>query len=334
MIGPSVTRRDFCRLAVTSLASIAAPVSFAAAQPSAPGAPGTVTLDQLNRMDRAGFVAAMGGVFDRAPWVAETAWNRRPFATVTALHQAMFEGLRDSPRDKLVAFFGKHVDPLVTGKAAATAAVSDESRREHALSGLDRWSEADTKRYEALNKAYETKFGYGFVIAVLRYTREATLAQIERRLRNDASAEYARTLQEVSDISRLRVAAKVSGPGMPKVTGSLDTHVLDATAGRPAAGMALELFELAGDDAFRIARSTTNADGRNATPLVAGRPVPIGRYELRFGVGDYFRPRATGLADPPFLDVVPLRFSVADPESHYHVPLLCTPWSYSTYKGS
>jgi 2-oxo-4-hydroxy-4-carboxy-5-ureidoimidazoline decarboxylase len=329
-----VTRRGFCRVALAGAASIVVPVRFAAAQQNPAGSAAAVTLDDLNRMDRAGFVAVMGGTFDRAPWVADSVYDKRPFATVTALHQAMFDVLRDAPRDRQAVFFGKHVDALVTGKAAAAAVVSDESRREHSLIGLDRWSDADSARYQALNQAYEARFGYAFIIAVLRYTREATLAQIERRIRNDPSAEFAKTLREVFDISRLRVAARVTGPGMPRVSGSLDTHVLDATSGGPAAGMTIELFELAGDEAVRIAQSTTNAGGRNATPLIAGRPVPIGRYELRFGVGDYFSTRARGLADPPFLDVVPLRFAVADPESHYHVPLLCTPWSYSTYKGS
>jgi 2-oxo-4-hydroxy-4-carboxy-5-ureidoimidazoline decarboxylase len=334
MVRHTVTRRGFCRLALAGAASMVTPLRFAAAQPSPTGSPGTVSLDDLNRMDRAGFVAAMGGIFDRAPWVADTVYDKRPYATVAALHQAMFDVLRDAPRDKQAAFFGRHVDPLVMGKAAATAVVSEASRREHALSGLDAWSEADSARYQKLDKAYEAKFGYAFIIAVLRYTREATLAQVERRLRNDPSTEFSKTLQEVFDISRLRVAATVTGPGLPRVTGVLSTHVLDTTSGGPAAGMAVELFELAGDQAYTIAKSMTDAAGRNATPLIAGRPVPIGRYELRFGVGDYFRARARGLADPPFLDVVPVRFSIADPESHYHLPLICTPWSYSVYRGS
>jgi 2-oxo-4-hydroxy-4-carboxy-5-ureidoimidazoline decarboxylase len=334
MVRRTVTRRGFCRVAVAGAALIVTPMRFAAAQQSPAAGTATVTLDDLNRMDRTGFVSVMSPTFEAAPWIAEAVYDQRPFATVTALHQAMFAVLRGAPRDEQATFFGKHVDPLVTGKAAATAAVSDESRREHSLIGLGNWSEADSARYQRLNKAYEAKFGYGFVIAVLRYTKEATLAQIERRMKNDPSTEFTKTLQEVFDISRLRVAAKVTGPGMPKVSGWLDTHVLDATAGVPAAGMTIELFELAGDEVVRIARATTNADGRNGTPLIAGRPVPIGRYEMRFGVGDYFSTRARSLADPPYLDVVPVRFSVADPESRYHVALLCTPWSYSTYKGS
>ena len=110
--------------------------------------------------------------------------------------------------------------------------------------------------------------------------------------------------------------------------------MLDTHAGRPAAGVAVELYEFAGENAHRIQTAITNADGRTDQPLIGGRPLPIGRYELRFAVGNHFRSRGIDSGDPPFLDIVPLRFSIAEPEGHYHVPLLCTPWSYSTYRGS
>ena len=93
-------------------------------------------------------------------------------------------------------------------------------------------------------------------------------------------------------------------------------------------------YELAGERYYQLTTAVTNADGRTDQPLIGGRPLPIGRYELRFSVGDHFRSRGIEAGDPPFLDVVPLRFSIAEPEGHYHVPLLCSPWSYSTYRGS
>jgi 2-oxo-4-hydroxy-4-carboxy-5-ureidoimidazoline decarboxylase len=83
-----------------------------------------------------------------------------------------------------------------------------------------------------------------------------------------------------------------------------------------------------------IMRAVTNDDGRTEAPLIAGRPIPIGSYELRFAIGDYYARVKAVRADPPFLDIVPIRFAVAEPEGHYHVPLLCTPWSYTTYRGS
>jgi 2-oxo-4-hydroxy-4-carboxy-5-ureidoimidazoline decarboxylase len=169
---------------------------------------------------------------------------------------------------------------------------------------------------------------------VRRHTRDSILSQYDRRLPNDAEAELATALQEVFYITRLRIAAKVAGEGMPQAYGRLSTHVLDTHAGRPAAGMAIELYEQVGDRYILIATATTNADGRTDQPLIGGRPLPVGRYELRFSVGDHFRSRGIEAGDPPFLEVVPLRFSIAEPEGHYHVPLLCSPWSYSTYRGS
>ena len=115
----------------------------------------------------------------------------------------------------------------------------------------------------------------------------------------------------------------------------LTTHVLDVTSGRPAAGVRLELYELgSGSDRKRIANVVTNADGRTDKPLMSADQARAGEFELIFHAGDYFRRRRTELADPPFLDIIPIRFGIADPQAHYHVPLLVSPWSYSTYRGS
>jgi 2-oxo-4-hydroxy-4-carboxy-5-ureidoimidazoline decarboxylase len=111
--------------------------------------------------------------------------------------------------------------------------------------------------------------------------------------------------------------------------------VLDTYHGRPAAGVAVTLMEICSlAEPRTIARAVTDANGRTAQPLIAGRPVPMGRYELRFDIGAYFAAQNVALADPAFLDVVPIRFGVADAEANYHVPLVFTPWGYSTYRGS
>lgn len=290
------------------------------------------SLDDLNRATIADFAAAVGDTFELAPWVAEAAAAKRPFATVTALHEAMMGAVRAAPRERQLAFVCGHPD--LAGKAARAGDVTEESRREQASVGLDTLSDEEFTRFHRLNDAYRAKFGFPFIVCVRRHTRDSILAQFERRLRHDAAAEFATALQEISFITRLRLAAKVTGEGMPRVNGRLSTHVLDTHAGRPAVGIAVELYEFAGDRAHCIATATTNADGRTDQPLIGGRPLPIGRYELRFAVGDHFRSRGIERGDPPFLDIVPLRFSIAEPEGHYHVPLLCTPWSYSTYRGS
>jgi 5-hydroxyisourate hydrolase len=114
----------------------------------------------------------------------------------------------------------------------------------------------------------------------------------------------------------------------------LTTHVLDITLGGPAQSMRVELHEFDRGARKLIAAVATNADGRTDQPLIAAGEARVGFFELVFHAGDYFRGSGAKLADPPFLDVVPIRFAVADPTAHYHVPLLVSPWSYSTYRGS
>ncbi|TWB24700.1 5-hydroxyisourate hydrolase [Nitrospirillum amazonense] len=122
--------------------------------------------------------------------------------------------------------------------------------------------------------------------------------------------------------------------------GRLTTHVLDTTAGKPGAGITVVLDRL-GDHGgrTRVAEARTNADGRCDAPLLAGADLTVGRYELTFAVGAYFRARidqggGVALTDPPFLDEVPIRFAISDAGQHYHVPLLISPYAYSTYRGS
>ncbi|SCY73411.1 hydroxyisourate hydrolase [Microvirga guangxiensis] len=116
--------------------------------------------------------------------------------------------------------------------------------------------------------------------------------------------------------------------------GRLSTHVLDNVNGKPAKGVAIELFAVEGENRRSVLRTVTNADGRTDAPLMIGDAFRPGTYELVFEAGAYFRSLGTPTADPPFLDSVPIRFTIAEPDGHYHVPLLVTPWSYSTYRGS
>ena len=116
--------------------------------------------------------------------------------------------------------------------------------------------------------------------------------------------------------------------------GKLTTHVLDTASGKPAAGMKIQLSMLEGSDWKVLKEVRTNADGRTDAPLLEGVDLCKGRYRLMFDVSAYYAAIGMNLADPPFLERVPLRFGVADAEGHYHVPLLCSPWAYSTYRGS
>lgn len=116
--------------------------------------------------------------------------------------------------------------------------------------------------------------------------------------------------------------------------GRLTTHVLDTAHGRPGAGVRVDLSVLEGGGWRLIKTVRTNADGRTDQPLLAGEEMKPGQYELLFHVADYFAQQGAALAQPPFFDRIPVRFGVADANLHYHVPLLCAPWSYTTYRGS
>jgi len=116
--------------------------------------------------------------------------------------------------------------------------------------------------------------------------------------------------------------------------GKLTTHVLDTMNGCPAAGMRVRLYAMAGGNATLLKELTLNHDGRADAPLLEGAALLPGAYRLVFEVAAYFRGRGIALPEPPFLDAVPLDFGLADTAAHYHVPLLASPWAYSTYRGS
>ncbi|MBN9258992.1 MULTISPECIES: hydroxyisourate hydrolase [unclassified Mesorhizobium] len=115
--------------------------------------------------------------------------------------------------------------------------------------------------------------------------------------------------------------------------GRLTTHVLDTATGKPAAGLSISLFRLDGDTRTHVKTVSTNADGRCDAPLLAGPEFRAGEYELVFAAGDYLRRLGVSLPKPAFLDTVPIRFGMAE-AAHYHVPLLVSPYGYSTYRGS
>lgn len=117
--------------------------------------------------------------------------------------------------------------------------------------------------------------------------------------------------------------------------GRLSTHVLDATIGKPASNVAIELHRLVSEGVWDAVKQTsTNTDGRTDEPLLINDAFKPGTYRLSFHIGDYFRKAGRPPVEPAFLDIVPLRFTIAEPDGQYHVPLLVTPWSYSTYRGS
>ena len=283
-----------------------------------------MTLDEVNAASVADLVAKLGAVFEHAPWVTEQAAAARPFATVTALHDAMLAAVTAAPEPVQIAFLRGH--PELGGAAARGGQMAPHSIAEQRALGLDTLDTERAAEIQRLNAAYGARFGFPFILCVTRHTRASILATFLRRAANPPDVEFSTALAEIGLITRLRLSALVDGPGRPATTGILSTHVLDTAAGRPAAGIPVALFEVDGDSAIPRHHAITNADGRTDGPLLGGAPLRIGVYELRFSVGAYF---AGG-----FLDVIPIRFGITEPEAHYHVPLLVSPYAYATYRGS
>lgn len=290
------------------------------------------TLEALNDAPSSAFVAALGGIFEHAPWVAAAAAGRRPFATLADLFAAMRRIVRESDDGHRASLLAGH--PELGGAAARSGNMTPDSVAEQAGAGLDRMSAEREAEFDRLNARYRERFGMPFIICVRRHGRDSMLSEFRRRVALEPEAERESALAEVFRIAALRLDAQVAGPDRLPVAGRLSTHVLDTASGLPAEGVAIDLVEIATDGERPVASAVTDAGGRTDPPLVAGRPVPIGTYELRFRLGDYHRGRAVALPEPAFLDVVPIRFGIAEPERHTHVPLAASPWSYSTYRGS
>jgi 2-oxo-4-hydroxy-4-carboxy-5-ureidoimidazoline decarboxylase len=291
------------------------------------------TLDQLNAMSEADFTAALADIYEHSPWVMQAAYERRPFGKLSTLHNAMAEAVRDATADTRMVLIKAHPD--LAGRAARAGALTADSISELSSAGLDALSETEYSHFHELNDAHRVKFGIPFIICVRRHTKDSILSEFERRLALDQTGERDAALTEIFRIAALRLEQKVTAAEGLDLGGQLSTHVLDVHSGAPGADVSVELWELSrqGDDRL-ILRTVTNKDGRTDKPLIGGRPVPIGTYELRFSVADYYAARGAALSEPPFLDMVPIRFSVSNPEARYHVPLVVSPWSFATYRGS
>ena len=280
-----------------------------------------VELAVLNEADPAGFAASLRGIFEHAPWVEEQAAALRPFATVSALHEAMMGVVQQAGKPEMLAFLNGHPE-LAAGQPVG--GLTPESHAEQA--GLRMAGTAGADELPALEHAYRERFGFPFIVCVARQTAANVMRVIRRRSDGTPEAELAAALQEVRHITRLRLVQRVTGPGMPKTSGSLSLHVLDMAAGCPGAGMAITLLQ----EGKVVASGTTDHDGRMGKGLLPPGPLRQGEYELQFAAGAYFAERGAS----SLYGTIPIRFVIAEAESHYHIPLLAAPYGYSTYRGS
>jgi 2-oxo-4-hydroxy-4-carboxy-5-ureidoimidazoline decarboxylase len=162
----------------------------------------------LNAADRATFVAAIGFAFEDSPWIAQAAWERRPFADRAALHAAVVAVVAAAPPERRVALIAAHPD--LAGRVAREGRLTAASRGEQAAAGLDRLTVAERARFDAANAAYRARFGFPFVICAREHDTGSILAALERRAENGREAEIATALAEIAKIARLRLEDAVS----------------------------------------------------------------------------------------------------------------------------
>jgi len=276
------------------------------------------------------FVEKLGGVYEKSAWIAERAAPKGPFDSITSLAASMKAVVDDATEEEQLALLCAHPD--LAGKAALAGDVTQESSTEQARAGLGSLTPEELARFTDLNDAYRKKFGFPFILAVRNARKDTILGAFAVRLLNTRGEELAAALAQVHKIAWMRVRTLVRH--VP--TGKLTCHVLDTARGKPASSMLISLRRLpdGADEWEAVADFETNSDGRLDGPAVQGADLSPGVYEWTFDVGDYFAAAGVPSAGTPFLKQVPLRFGVDNPEMHYHVPLLCSPWSYSTYRGS
>ena len=164
-----------------------------------------MTLAELDALDRAGFVAALGGVFEHSPWIAERAFAARPFASVDALHRAMLHVVDSATRDEQLALIRAH--PELAGRAMIRNEMTSDSTKEQSGAGLTSCSPDEYQRLVALNERYNAKFGFPFILAVRGYDRAGVIAEFARRVERDPDTEFGEALSQVARITKLRLDA-------------------------------------------------------------------------------------------------------------------------------
>mmetsp|Transcript_37439 Transcript_37439/g.54803 ORF Transcript_37439/g.54803 Transcript_37439/m.54803 type:complete len:355 (-) Transcript_37439:668-1732(-) len=293
--------------------------------------------DLLNR-SKEDIIAYLGGIYEHSSWVAEqfheslqTQNSTAAPKTVSELFRAMKEIVNNASHESKLELLKNHPD--LCEKIERLSNLTEASRVEQSRAGLGSLTSDERAKFTSLNNAYKAKFGFPFILAVRNATKYTVLSSIEGRVGNMVEAEFVAALGQVHKIAWMRLLA---GVRIDNPAGFLTCHVLDTANGCPAANMRIHLKRLSPpESAGFIAEYKTNSDGRLPSgPALKGTDFQVGVYEWTFFVGDYFASKNNELTGTPFLDEVPIRFGIDDPEEHYHVPLLVSPWSFSTYRGS
>lgn len=176
-----------------------------------------ISVSEANALDRAGFVARFGTLFESSPWIAERAWHDRPFDGLTDLFEALRAAMYEAPPESKLELIRAHPD--LAGKAAVEGSLTPESTREQASAGLDRLSPQEYELFNRLNNSYREKFGFPLVVCVREHTKESVLAEAEARLEHSRSEEVEISLEEIARIAYLRLQDLVE-PDPAETTGT------------------------------------------------------------------------------------------------------------------
>jgi 2-oxo-4-hydroxy-4-carboxy-5-ureidoimidazoline decarboxylase len=288
-----------------------------------------ISISEINQMSDAGFCSYLSGLFEKTTWIVASAAPLRPFASKGALFAAMVDSLMRAEPARKLALLQAH--PVLGGQAARRGEMTAESRSEQAGLGFQSITGDEERVFADLNQAYLDRFGFPFIIAVRgQRDRQAIAAALRQRFESSPEAERETALAEVIKIARFRfdglVAEDKTQDMMSPLT--LSIHVLDTAGGSPGAGLAFSLSRIEeGDIRAVIATGVTDAAGRWAMDHAA--PLQPGVYEIVFDAADYQEAQGRD----SFYDRIAVRFRMKPAAGHHHIPLILSPFGYSTYRG-
>ena len=317
--------------------------------------------DLLSRPE-AEITTVLGGIYEHSVWVAEELVKNdcKKLDTVTALAASMKAIVDGASNERKLELLCAHPD--LCEKVGIFDKLTKASQEEQSRAGLQSLTDEELERFTICNTEYRSKFGFPFILAVRNASKFTVLSALEGRVSNSVETEFVQAIVQVHKIAWMRLLTIIN---TDDAKGFLTCHVLDTANGCPgkgsaavsptcqyndtvfffltttivhaAAKMRVHLHRLSPpESATFVGAFVTNDEGRLADgpALKGGKEFTLGTYQWTFFVADYFASKGTFVSGTPFLDEVPLRFGIDNPDDHYHVPLLVSPWSFSSYRGS
>ena len=284
--------------------------------------PSDCLLNSLGIPDRAAFEQRFGDIAENSPWIAERAYELRPFCRPIDLHAALMRVIASADRSQQLTFIRAH--PELAGKDAKAGIMTESSTSEQGRLGLTSLDRATAQRFSDLNRRYRERFAMPCIIALRRHDSLAgLLASFEARLKHDPDTEIHTALAEIGHIIRGRLAQRL---GM--ANRSLMIRVIDSMTGEPAAGVRVEVYSEVGAGWSCLQSAATDVSGSTLVPLLTDIALPPGRYRIEFHVDEVFRRRSPPVGAPHLFGVIPVELEIGDGELTVRVELKCSPRGY------